>query len=158
MEQSRILGWALTVLLLGLQGTFLYAIGRYVALGNFRFNPFKKGWNYLYPRYGTPTGPVLMDLVRVVLGAAGYSMYLSFGETGLYMQQNVFANGFLHVPYTAFRLVQLPERVTILNYPLMRAGLFTVDNCVELSLDEVSSGKLLEKMALGCSSTPVGST
>ncbi|RZK22726.1 MAG: hypothetical protein EOO56_07515 [Hymenobacter sp.] len=72
-------------------------------------------------------------------------MYLSFGETGLYMQENVFAKGFLHLPYAAFTLVHPPERVTILRYPLTRAGLFTI-NGVEVSLEEAPAKTLLDKM------------
>lgn len=154
MAHARLWGWVLTGLLLSLQGAFFYALARYVALGRFRFNPFQKGWNYLVPRYGTPTGPLLPELVRLTLGSTGYSMYLSFAETGLYLQPNGWATGWLHIPYAAFHVVHLPERVTILKYPLTRAGLFTIDQCVELSLDEESARKLLAKMALGGAAAP----
>ena len=154
MAHARLWGWILTGLLLSLQGAFFYAIARYVALGRFRGNPFQKGWKYLVPRYGTPTGPLLPELVRLTLGATGYSMHLCFAETGLYLQPNVWATGLLHIPYAAFRLVHLPERVTILKYPLTRAGLFTIDHCVELSLDEESARKLLAKMALVGAAAP----
>ena len=156
MAHARLWGWLLTGFLLSLQGAFFYALARYLALGRFRFNPFQKGWNYLAPRYGTPTGPLLPELVRLTLGSTGYSMYLGFAQTGLYLQPNGWASGWLHIPYAAFRLVHLPERVTILRYPLQRAGLFTIDQCVELSLDQESARKLLAKMAPGgaAASTP----
>ncbi|GAB3634415.1 hypothetical protein GCM10027422_00050 [Hymenobacter arcticus] len=141
--------WLLTVLLLLGQGLFFYATFRYVALGRLRINPFQKGWKYLYKRYGTPTGPVLMDLVSVVVGAASYQngMYVSFSETGIFLQENLFAKGFLLLPYYDFTLVAPPKIVTILRFPLQTAGLFRIAG-VEVSFALLQANELITRMAL----------
>lgn len=149
MAQSTLFKWLITALLLTGQGLFFYAIIRYVALGRLRINPFQKGWHYLAERYGTPTGPALMDLTSVVVGAASYQngMYVSFDETGVFLQENVFAKGFLHLPYAAFTVVALPKRVTILRFPLRTAGVFCISG-VEISFGEPQASALVAHLPL----------
>ena len=139
--------WLLAGLLLLGQGLFFYALFRYVALGRLRINPFRKGWKHLYQRYGTPTGPVLMDLVSVVLGAASYEMYVSFAETGVFLQGSLSAEGFLYLPYHDFTLVAAPKTVTILRFPLQTAGLFRIAE-VEISFALPQANELINRMAL----------
>ena len=143
-DYSQLIGWLLAVLLLGLQGVIFYAVFRYVALGKLRINPFRKGWNHLFARYGTSSGPAAMELTSVVMGAANYSngMYIAFDETGVFMQESIFAKGFLHLPYHDFILVSPPGRVTILLYPIDTAGIFKIAG-VELFLATAPSNRLI---------------
>ena len=86
MAPPLLLKWLVTAGLLFAQGLFFYAIIRYMVLGRLRINPFQKGWRHLYERYRTSTGPALMELASVIVGAAGYpnSMYVSFAATGVF--------------------------------------------------------------------------
>ena len=155
MEQATLFKWLVTALLLTAQGLFFYAIFRYVALGRLRINPFQKGWRHLYERYGTPTGPVLMELTSVMVGSASYQngMYVSFAETGVFLQENLFAKGFLHLPYQDFTLVAPPKRVTILRFPLKTAGLFKIAG-VEISFAEAQATELIARISLVNQSLP----
>ena len=148
MNSSHLIGWLLAILLLGLQGLLFYAVFRYVALGKLRINPFRKGWNHLYARYGTSTGPTMMQLTSVIMGSANYSngMYIAFSKTGMFMRENVFAKGFLHLPYHDFTLVSPPGRVTILRYPIDTAGIFKIAE-VELFLEATPTNHLIARLS-----------
>ncbi|RZK98811.1 MAG: hypothetical protein EOO62_25810 [Hymenobacter sp.] len=143
------LAWLITSLLLLGQGLFFYAIFRYVALGRLRINPFQKGWRYLYERYGTSTGPALLDLTSVVVGSASYQngMYVAFADTGVFLRENLFAKGFLLLPYQDFIVVAPPKRVTILLFPLTTAGLFKIAG-VEISFAELPAKELITRLSL----------
>jgi hypothetical protein len=143
------MSWLLAALLLTVQGLFFYAIVRYVALGRLRINPFRKGWRHLYGRYGTPTGPGLMELTSVVMGAASYQngMYVSFDEMGVFLQENLFAKGFLHLPYSDFTLVAPPKRITILRFPLQTAGLFRISG-VDIAFAKPQATELIARLPL----------
>jgi hypothetical protein len=148
MEHASLFKWLVTAAFLLAQGLFFYAIFRYVALGRLRFNPFQKGWSHLYARYGTAQGPALLDLTSVTVGNASYQngMYVSFGETGVFLQENLFAKGFLHLPYHDFTLVAPPKKETILRFPLQTAGLFSIAD-VAISFAEPQATELIARLA-----------
>jgi len=148
MEQASFFKWLVTAALLLGQGLFFYAIFRYVALGRLRFNPFQKGWRHLAARYGTTQGPALLDLASVTVGNASYQngMYVAFGETGVFLQENFFAKGFLHLPYRDFTLMAPPKKETILRFPLQTGGLFSIAG-VAISFAEPQATELIARLA-----------
>lgn len=150
--------WLVSGLILAVQLTFFYAIGRLFYLGRPVFNPFKKGLSSLRANYGIATPPPGMQSTSAMIGIVSYkdTMYIKLDKEGMFLGKNFLGKSYVYIPYHAIHVVNPPRRVTILRIPFVLDGSFTVSG-VDISLKTDQAKALIEAIAYsegGAFSTP----
>ncbi|UYZ62566.1 hypothetical protein [Hymenobacter weizhouensis] len=148
MNSADVTGWAVKLLVFGLQAALLYAgVRLYKLSGGFVLNPFQPGWSKLEQTYASTTPMTGMDAGSARIGLTSYSgtLYLGFDAQELVMQKMFFGKTLLRIPYARISCTTPPRRETVLGISIQLDGVFVVDG-VEIGLKADTARELLARL------------